>query len=165
MTIFKFVINDWKKTNEMKKSWAQSTSIYKCRILIGWALAMHAGWIWVGSTSFHRNFRWAKFAKMNEWNSFISLKFSRISMYFRSIKIEIFPFRIKNIVFLRKNKILNKGSKNSTKMFAKMNENIRFRSHFRWLNEIFAKEIERKFGNPKYDTVVILCVSYWTGPW
>ena len=27
-------------------------------------------------------------------------------------------------------------------------ENFRFRSHFRWLNEIFAKEIERKFGNP-----------------
>ena len=30
-----------------------------------------------------------------------------------------------------------------------MNENFCFRSHFRWMNEIFAKEIERKFGNLK----------------
>ena len=28
-----------------------------------------------------------------------------------------------------------------------MNEYFRFREHFRWLNEIFAKESERKFGN------------------
>ena len=31
-------------------------------------------------------------------------------------------------------------------------KNFSFRSYFHWLNEIFAKEIERKFGNP------ILCL-------
>ena len=28
--------------------------------------------------------------------------------------------------------------------------NFRFRSQFRWLNEIFGKEIKRKFGNPNF---------------
>ena len=34
-----------------------------------------------------------------------------------------------------------------TKIFVEMNANFRFHSHFCWLNEIFTKEIERKFGN------------------
>ena len=29
-----------------------------------------------------------------------------------------------------------------------MNDNFSFCSHFHWLNELFAKEIEQKFGNP-----------------
>ena len=33
------------------------------------------------------------------------------------------------------------------------NENFSFRTHFRWLNEIFAKEIERKFGIPTHGTI------------
>ncbi len=32
--------------------------------------------------------------------------------------------------------------------FREMNEIFRFRSHFCWLSEIFAKEIEQTFGNP-----------------
>ena len=39
--------------------------------------------------------------------------------------------------------------KNFNKNVREMNENFCFRSHFRWMNEIFAKEIERKFGNLK----------------
>ena len=30
----------------------------------------------------------------------------------------------------------------------RFDENFRFRSYFRWLNEIFSNEIKRKFGNP-----------------
>ena len=37
--------------------------------------------------------------------------------------------------------------KKKTKNFAKIKGNFRFR--FYCLNEIFAKEIERKFGNPR----------------
>ena len=79
---------------------------------------------------------------MNDRNSFISFKIfanfdvftTKFSLNFRSIKIEIFLFRMKKIVVFFA-KISNEKN---------FNENFRFRSHFRWMNEIFAKEIERK---------------------
>ena len=94
---------------------------------------------------------------MNEQNSLI---FVQNPLEFRCIRRNFRPHFHENFSILRMSgefrsnfaKISNKFRESFERIAkcsnSKMNENFCFCSHFRLLNEIFAKLIERKFGNP-----------------